>query len=444
MKTKNPLNIDEINLITLMQIIWEGKFKIILMITVSIIILFSFNNKKLKVFIAKTEIKPIIFVEAYKYDSLNLATLNIKEKTLQISKLNDLDNLNKGTVQPTKDIKNLETLNIIKVMEILTKNNISKSSEDNKNKKNIITKDRLLNLYVDILKNKSVFQDAIIKFNLLDANEFSSEQEYNEKVIELASSIKILTEIKETSFRKTETIKLDKPIIEFEYNDVEKWLNALQYVDKTANRIIRQNLLNQYQNIILDYKLAHEFFYEDTLMKIENLIFDYERETSDRISYLQEQSLIAKTLGIKKNTIEVQTFGESNPVISSIRPDNSLYLNNSLYLRGYEAIDKEIELIQGRGADKKAFINGLFDMEKQKRNIEQDKTLDRFNIIFDASLLVNDRNFIAASSEIYGTKFINQSKKDLLLLAIAIGLAIGLFSVFFAKALQSKIFDRKK
>ena len=438
MKTKNPLNIDEINLITLMQIIWEGKFKIILMITVSIIILFSFNNKKLKVFIAKTEIKPIIFVEAYKYDSLNLATLNIKEKTLQISKLNDLDNLNKRTAQTTKNIKTLETLNIIKSMEILTKNNISKSSEDNKNKKNIITKDRLLNLYVDILKNKSVFQDAIIKFNLLDANEFSSEQEYNEKVIKLASSIKIITEIKETSFRKKETIKLDKPIIEFEYNDVEKWLNALKYVDKNANRIIRQNLLNQYQNIILDYKLANEFFYEDTLMKIENLIFDYERETSDRISYLQEQSLIAKTLGIKKNTIEVQTFGESNPVISSLRPDNSLYL------RGYEAIDKEIELIQGRGADKKAFINGLFDMEKQKRNIEQDKTLDRFNIIFDASLLVNDRNFIAASSEIYGTKFINQSKKDLLLLAIAIGLAIGLFSVFFAKALQSKIFDRKK
>ena len=55
-----------------------------------------------------------------------------------------------------------------------------------------ITKSSLLNLYIEILNEKLVFEKAIRKFNLVDTSQYNDDQDYSEKVTELASSIKIL------------------------------------------------------------------------------------------------------------------------------------------------------------------------------------------------------------------------------------------------------------
>ena len=53
-----------------------------------------------------------------------------------------------------------------------------------------ITSLRLLNIYINVLNDRSVFEDAIRKFNLLEASQYNNEQEYNEAIIRLASSVK--------------------------------------------------------------------------------------------------------------------------------------------------------------------------------------------------------------------------------------------------------------
>ena len=54
-------------------------------------------------------------------------------------------------------------------------------------------KRRTLKFYVNVL-NEKVFEDAIIKFKLLDENDYLSKDEYNEAIIKFASLIKIKTD----------------------------------------------------------------------------------------------------------------------------------------------------------------------------------------------------------------------------------------------------------
>jgi hypothetical protein len=58
---------------------------------------------------------------------------------------------------------------------------------------------------------------------------------------------------------------------------------------------------------------------------------------------------IARKLGIKKNTIESQMFDTQNTVVTNVKTDTPFYL------RGYEAIEEEINLIKGR-KNKSAFV----------------------------------------------------------------------------------------
>ena len=172
-------------------------------------------------------------------------------------------------------------------------------------------------------------------------------------------------------------------------------------------------------------------------LQIENLISDYDRQTSDRILYLKEQSQIAKKLGIAKNTIEVQTFGNQNALLSNVKTDSPFYL------RGYEAIDEEIDLMNSR-TDKSAFIDGLFALEKKKRSIQQDKTLERAELLFSSTPIGDNETFFAALLKISSTKFTYNNNKKILFLGILIGLIIGVFYVFVTNAIHSQVIARKK
>ena len=68
-----------------------------------------------------------------------------------------------------------------------------------------------------------------------------------------------------------------------------------------------------------------------------------------RIVFLLEQSEIAKTLGIETNSLNANT-------LSQLEMNNLSYSNNFIgdspfYLRGYKAINKEIEIIRSRSAE---------------------------------------------------------------------------------------------
>ena len=67
-------------------------------------------------------------------------------------------------------------------------------------------------------------------------------------------------------------------------------------------------------------------------------------------------------------------------------------------------IEKEIELIETR-TNKDAFTENLLDLEKQKRDLLADKSLERIQELFNSTPIVNGNNFKAASIIYKDTKY---------------------------------------
>jgi LPS O-antigen subunit length determinant protein (WzzB/FepE family) len=408
---KNPkIDNDEINLIELMYTLWEGKWKIAVAVIISLIAVTSYEltTSKTKNFTAITKIKPISILELNKFLELN----NLIRNT----------NINTNTNTDTNTNTNTNT-------DTNTNTNTNNNIGDNTSKRvkieiNKITSLRLLNIYINILKDNSVFEDAIRKFNLLEASQYNNEQEYSEAIIRLASSVKIFSSVSDDA-----NLETSYPTINFKYHDDEKWKSVLTHVDEFANKLVKKTRTEEYYNSLLFLINQKKYQLEDISIKINNFLIDYEREMSNHLAYLKEQSAIAKELGIPMNTIEVQTFGNQNALLSNIQTDSPFYL------RGYEAIDKEIELIETR-KDKKAFISGLFALEKEKRAIEQDQTIARFELALQSTPLSDNSEFTAASINTITTKFIYKDARKIYVIAIVIGLIAGIFYVLISNAFQ--------
>ena len=381
---KNPkVDDNEINLVELMYTLWEGKWKIAVAVIISLIAVISYQSTKTKNFTAITEIKPIDSIELNKFIEFN----NLVSVTVKSSNINT----------NTGNFDNSERINIAGMI-------------------NKITSLRLYNLYLDVLNEKSLFEDAIRKFNLLEVSQYNNEKEYSEAIIRLASSVKILSPSVNNNAKK---VNLEKSYhtINFTYHDAKKWTSIMTYVNENTNIEVKKILANEYYNSLLFLKNLKKYKLEDISIKINNLLIDYEREISDRLAYLSEQSAIAKKLRIAKNTIEVQTFGNQNALLSNVKTDSPFYS------RGYEAIDKEIELILSR-KDKKAFIKGLFELEKKKREIEQDQTIERLELILQTNLLSDNQEFDAASINSITTKFEYEDGRKIYVIAIVISLSL--------------------
>ena len=312
-----------------------------------------------------------------------------------------------------------------------------------------------MNLYIEQLDERTLFEEAIRKYQLLDVEKFDDKQAYEEAVIALASLIEILPPINVDGTEKGDVRRFWS--VSFEYNDDEKWKQVLASVDLLASQAVKKILQQRFQTTVSvakqkrdfelediqtqmanakrdfdkemeefelkqgfqledietlienskkdfdkemeDFELKqgfqledietlienskkdfdqgmeefeqnHRFNIEDVTTQIENALVDYERKTANRLAFLREQAAIARKLGVSKNTIEAQMFSAQNGVVANVKTDTPFYL------RGYEAIEKEIELIEAR-EDTRAFVSGLFELEQQRRELEQDKTLQR-------------------------------------------------------------------
>ena len=415
---KNPQKYnDEINLVDLFNTIWEGKWKIVAIMIIVLLFTFLFiiksNDRNPQVnFTAKTLIAPISWFDQEKYSNFN--------KNLANDNLLEIANLK----------KNLKTTNF-------------KKNQDEDHLLEINRK-KLYNLFIEILNEGSLFEEAVNKFGLLDADQYVDEKLYDQAVSSLVSTIKF-EPYKNDKINNSYKSESDSflVLIKFTYYDREKWKNVLLHVNEQANKALKQDFQNLFRNHLTNKIELQKTLIEDLSKEIENLIADYDRLSYDKILYLEEQSEIAKELGIEKNTLEVVTFGNDNSLVSSMNTDSQFYL------RGYKAIDKEIKLIQSR-LNKKAFIEGLYNLEKKKRKIEQDQSLNRLKIFFEATPLGdNNQIFHAATIKTLSTEFEDKKietidDKKAILIAIFIGLIIGIIYIIIGNTLQIHRISKKK
>ena len=241
-------------------------------------------------------------------------------------------------------------------------------------------------------------------------------------------------------------------ILDFYWNDIEEFKKIL---DETMKLV----LINLKKSLVEDVKNLANSIEKNNLILLESLelqldLFDQTTNQIElsRLQYLIEQSKMAKELDIKDNQLDFLTLllAEKSKLISQEFDKNpsdiffSLEQNAPYYLRGYKAIDKEIELIQNR--DKR---NNLFSSPKFVRTVEK---INEIKSDLSSKQLINYLDTIENDDE---TKWVNfdllylntvslNDNRNIIIKYIMIGLLIITFYVLIVHVIKStKLVTRK-
>lgn len=361
---------DEIDLVELFATLWEGKWKIFGVASVTVLGSYIFQVVQGPPnFVATTEVRPISSTQAELYSTSNAL----------------------GFFEVTPESLNLR--------------------------------------YLEELEERVAIEEAALTAGIIAREDFASEQDFNDAVNNFVSSIEIvLPTDNETEARNNQRF----PLLRGEFDDELKWREMLSLTDAIVTASVQRTLQESFQTAMVVAQQERNFLLEDLSLRIENMLADYNRVTSDRLAYLREQAEIARELDVATNTLEVQTFNAQNSMLAAVNTDIPFYL------RGYEAIEKEIQLIESR-QDATAFVDGLLAVEQQQRDVVQDRTLERAASLWELTPAATQDSFSAASMRIAETNFeAKQNRVLVFALAGIIGAFIGIAVVLFSNALRKR------
>jgi hypothetical protein len=304
---KNPLWYDdEIDLTTLLKIIWNGKIKIVLITIISFLIgsiyTYQFSDNSQNSIVIKlgnnTEIKKFLLthnslkiIQAYEFGKIpgNNPTIDLKTNK-------EIDQIIFNKI--IDELKDYEKITIILKDIISVKNKISKLTIEEQNK-------------------------ALLKYA---------------KLLEIVQP------------KKNEIVQLKKNeniiILNFKWDNAKEAKNILEYIiNQTSNNV---------KKIFFDELLREINETKDFILIIDKI----------KIDFLLEQSLIAKELDIQVNITDDEL---TKNLVSSegLNPKK----DNQYYTRGYKSIQKEIEIIKKRQYSQFDFLRTQLNLLKEKENM---------------------------------------------------------------------------
>ena len=413
MRSQNQDLTDEIDLGEIVIIIWQGKWKIF---AVTAICLLAVSGalffQKVPRFIATTIIKPIKNIDHSQYEALNSLDFFLVYPSYEW-KMND-KRLLSDSADRALEIKNVKSDN--------------KGNTVNQINKQVVY---LLDEFADQLESRELFENAFRKFKVLDRKKFKTDTAFNDAIVALASSIKIRSPLNDGIKRSNKS--KDYWTIEFEHNDREQWKRILLDVEAMANAEVRERITVGFGALVESERMRASFELQDQQTVVANLNMDFQKQILGKLSFLREQSAIARKLGIAELFFNLE---------GRIFPSTTAY-----YLRGFKAIDQEILMIEKRKkgsfpyerSELSRFIAPLEKAEKRIRAIKQFKTYDRAEKLFSSNVLVTGNNFYAASVKVAATNFESLSKRNLyLFLAGVLGGFIGLTYVLIENVMSRR------
>ena len=323
MRKNSPLYDDEIDLVALFKIIWDGKIKILFITIISILVGLGYNSQI-----------PINY--------LNSLTVNQSE--------------------------NIEFINFVNIQKLIKSNQLNLA--------------RFINALEDyeefllIVRNTKKIQENILKLNIEDQE------------IELFKYAKLLEIVKPKKNEESYTVN-------FKWHDPNEAKKILQETLNLTSKNLKRSI---------DLELSQLLEFKKKLLINKDL---------ERLAYLKEQSAIAKELNIIDNQIDNVNLSQSSVSLNISTADIAYYL------RGYKAIDKEIELIENRDYQNLKFI-------ERELNDFKDKEIKfvKYNVY------LMDHNSL-------------KNTKLTLMISILLGLIVGIFYVLYSNAFKPKKISKK-
>tara|TARA_Y200000002_G_scaffold383292_1_gene404947 strand:+ start:3752 stop:4963 length:1212 start_codon:yes stop_codon:yes gene_type:complete len=389
---------DSIDIIKIFHLIWLGKWKVIGISLIAVLVFFLFQQmQSTEDFIATTKVKPISSSEELEYSRFNLFIENFNSRF--------------ATQEESDDDKEEKFISLGSLRNF------------------VINSETLFDLYIEQINYNRLFEDAIIEYKLIRREDFKNNESFSQAVGILASKIKFEEQSTNGSDIYSSGILWE---IEFSHYDKSKWKDILLSVHLKAQDNIKKHLSNHFNTAIeiAIQKNSHDI--DDAVTKMDNLFLDYETSTIFLLQYLEEQAEIARELDIAKSGVEA-LFSSRNVMLN-------VEFEIPFYLKGYEAIEKEIELIKSR-KDKRPFIENYSKFENSIREIKQDKTIERAIESFNSTPIVLSENFVAANMQVDATEFEHYSVSSFMYLISAF---VGFFLAVSYLIISNAFRERKE
>lgn len=264
-----------------------------------------------------------------------------------------------------------------------------------------IDKNFLLDLFVAKLNEKSLLINIIKNSNLLKRENYADDNDFEEANLKLLSTIKLLPPI----FDNERQINKSNWRIQFETSNAETWKNTLIDIEKKINVEVQKYLSDYFNDLIKDEIKYKQFLIEDIDLRISSVLDVYEQQMRNKVAYLEEQAKLAKLLNIKSSSSNLIP----NTMVYSL--NNKKNINEEIitssipyYMRGYEVIEKEIDLINSR-KNRELYVEEMPQLKQEKKLLLSDKNIPRLKkIFFKTPIIVNKNNFTAAKILVRSSK----------------------------------------
>ena len=249
----------------------------------------------------------------------------------------------------------------------------------------VIHSEDLYNAFIAELRLGQFFSEAHKKIDPKFINFNGDEVEKREELLELREDYEL-------------KINRDDPMrgtLQFTSGDRELAREIVEIAFNAINDDVRRDHLEGISNLQRSIKASLNYEIGEVERKIANATANYEVSIAARVADLTEQAAIARQLGIAGDQAVLAARGTNGIGINV----NS---NLPLYLRGFNALEKEIALINGRGSadDILLHVPNYPEMAANLRALETDNLLERIEKSLLLTPLASGEPFIAASYDL--------------------------------------------
>jgi len=413
---KNNLNNSEIDLVNIIFTIWNNRLKIFLITFVSVITVLSYlsitKSKEKPKYIVKVNIAPISNFESFSYQAFNSyidnAFITINEKTEQ-------------KLRTTKNLSDRSDLDLKK-----------------------IEKNLLLEFFLTSINDISFLSNSLKEFNFFEQKDYENSFLYEKAVKNIATSIKFLAPEEKNSNENNNNIQNGYWQIIITTENISKWQEFLKKINKLANIKSREYLEQYYKQVFTNNKNLRKFNIEDIETNITNALENYEVEISRKIIYLKEQALIARKLNIPNASSTDISSTRGEIFITSPSGELPFSIKPPYYMRGYEVIEKEIELIEKRN-NNRAFAENVGKLEKKKKDLISNKNIERLETLFDNTPIKKDKDNFTAANILYDRLLVESinsgnelSLKKITILTLIISFILSIFYILIINSIKKR------
>ena len=276
-------------------------------------------------------------------------------------------------------------------------------------------KQRFLSLFTDDIKPLSEIRKLIKSSSYLEKKADETDQEFESRVAIVANY----------------DFSLVPPTPNVAKNPQPNWvMNITTQAPALATQIITDALVISNDNVnkylVSNFDQLAQAYARNNRLAIEDLDLSkhrahaiYDLKTEAKVNFLREQAKIARVINLRNGELLSQSYVNGSTVV------NASSQEEPVYLRGYLAIEQEIELIESRQSPS-SFVSQTPAIEEARLKLLQDTTLTRAKQLF-ANTPIGTERFTAAIYDINALGY--KSKTKTLLVLILAGLLGGMLGV---------------